>query len=95
MQYSDIPTITVTIPNSIIQSVCSTCTALSSTAFSFPYSATIMKHNITVTNSLHPNNNSISAVIASSTVNYENAAISYTLSPMALGYISSQTGFFG
>ena len=64
------PTITVTIPNSIIQNVCATCTALSSTAFSFIYSATIMKHNITVTNSLHPNNNTVSVTIATANVSF-------------------------
>ena len=95
LQYAFNTTITVTIPNSVIQTVCATCTALSSTAFSFPYSATIMKHNITVTNSLHPNNNSISLLIATTTIDFETGSLAYTLDPMTLGYVSDQTGFFG
>ena len=70
LQYYFIPNITVTIANSVIRAVCATCHSLSSTTFTFTYTAAIMKHNISVTNSQHPENNTISVVIATSTINF-------------------------
>ena len=69
LQYYYIPNITVTIPNSLVIS-CASCTIQSSNSFSFVYFSTIMRVSVSINNSASPNNNTISLVIATSTVTY-------------------------
>jgi hypothetical protein len=94
LQYFIIPTITVTIPNSLVLS-CSNCTITASNAFTFPLFSTIMRVSVNVKNSNNPNNNTINVAIATSSISFEATTISYSLDPMTYGYIASQTGFFG
>jgi hypothetical protein len=89
LQYASPPTVTITIPNSVLQSVCPSCSLLSPTAFSFPYSSPsspLMKVNVTLKNSNHPLNNSLSVII-SSNITFETASVTYTLQPMTFGYV--------
>lgn len=95
LQYITAPNITVTIPNSLIQSSCPSCTLLSATTLTFLYSAAIMKVTFEVQNSNNPNSNSLTLVISSSNVTFEVAVVNYTLEPMTYEYVASQAGFYG
>ena len=94
LQYYIIPTITVTIPNTLVLS-CSNCTIAASNIFTFTYHSTIMKISVNDKNSNNPNNNTINVVISTSNISFESTTIAYSLDPMTYGYVASQTGFFG
>jgi hypothetical protein len=64
------PTVTVSIPNSVIVTICTNCTLLSPTSFTFPLTSSSTKTSLTLTNSFHPNNNSLFITITNNNITF-------------------------